>query len=71
MDLILQIELSQLGTKRHHLLTDGQGVALCVVVVTAANTHDMQAAMNTLDNIVVKRACSGMYKNEQNLSLSR
>ena len=38
----LQTEVSQLGTKRHHvLITDGQGIPLSVfVVITAANTHD-------------------------------
>ena len=32
----------KLGTKRH-VLTDGQGIPLSVVI-TAANTHDMKAA---------------------------
>ena len=43
----------KLGTKRH-VLTDGKGIPLAVVI-TAANTHDMKAAVNTLDNIEVKR----------------
>ena len=34
----------KLGTKRHHVLTDGQGIPLSVVVITAANTHDMKAS---------------------------
>ena len=33
----------KLGTKRHHVLTDGQGIPLSVVI-TAANTHDMKAS---------------------------
>ncbi|MFZ0326088.1 MAG: transposase [Nitrososphaeraceae archaeon] len=58
----------KLGTKRH-VLTDGQGIPLSVVI-TAANTHDMKAAIHTLDNIVVKRPPSKIYKEIQNLSLS-
>jgi IS5 family transposase len=41
------------GTKRH-LLTDKNGMPLSVVI-TAANTHDMKAAITTIDRIVVKR----------------
>jgi putative transposase len=40
----------KLGTKRH-VLTDGQGIPLSVVI-TAANTHDMRAAIRTLNNMV-------------------
>jgi len=54
-------------TKRHHVLTDGQGLPLSVVVITAANTHDMKAAINTLDNTVVKRPSSKVNKERQNL----
>ena len=43
----------KLGTKRY-VLTDGQGIPL-PIVITAANVHDMRAAINTLDNIVVKK----------------
>ena len=42
----------KLGTKCHHILTDGQGIPLSVVI-TAANTHDMKVAIRTLNNIVV------------------
>jgi putative transposase len=42
------------GTKRH-LLTDKNGMPLSVVITTAANTHDMKAAITTIDRIVVKR----------------
>jgi len=31
----------KLGTKRHHVLTDGQGIPLSIVI-TAVNTHDMK-----------------------------
>ena len=51
----------KLGTKRH-ILTDGQGIPLSVVI-TAASTHDMKATINTLDNIVVKRPSSKIYRN--------
>ena len=60
----------KLGTKRHHVLTDGQGIPLSVVV-TAANTHDMKAAINTLDNIVVKRPSYKINKEKQNLCLDK
>src|ERR1041385_6290804 len=55
----------KLGTKRH-VLTDGQGIPLSIVI-TAANTHDMKAAISTLDNIVVKRPSHKMCKMKQNL----
>jgi putative transposase len=53
---------AKLETKRH-LLTDGQGIPLSVVI-TAANTHDMKAATNTLYNIVVKRPYSKINETE-------
>ena len=59
----------KLGTKRH-VLTDGQGIPLSVVI-TAANTHDMKAAINTLDNIVVKRPSYKINKEKQNLCLDK
>ena len=59
----------KLGTKRH-VLTDGKGIPLAVVI-TAANTHDMKAATNTLDNIVVKRPYSKINKERQNLCLDK
>jgi putative transposase len=51
-------------------LTDGQGIPLSVVI-TAANTHDMKAAMHTLDNIAVKRPFSKIYRKKQNLCLDK
>ena len=59
----------KLGTKRH-VLTDGQGIPLSVVI-TAANTHDMKATINTLDNIVVNRPSYKMCKTKQNLCLDK
>ena len=59
----------KLGSKRH-VLTDGQGIPLSVVI-TAANVHDMKAAINTLDSIVVKRPSYNMYKTKQNLCLDK
>ena len=59
----------KLGTKRH-VLTDGQGIPLSVVI-TAANTHDMPATINTLDNIVVKRRSSKINEKRQNLCLDK
>jgi hypothetical protein len=48
-------------------LTDGQGIPLSVVVITAANTHDMKADICVLDNTVVKRPSSKVNKERQNL----
>jgi putative transposase len=59
----------KLGTKRH-VLTDGQGIPLSIVI-TAANTHDMKAAISVLDNIVVKRPSSKINKERQNLCLDK
>ena len=59
----------KLGTKRH-VLTDGQGIPLSVVI-TAANTHDMKAAIRTLNNIVVKRPSYKMYEEKQNHYLDK
>jgi putative transposase len=44
----------KLGTKRH-VLVDQKGISLSVII-TSGNTHDMKAAINTLDNMVIKRA---------------
>ena len=59
----------KLGTKRH-ILTDRQDIPLSVVI-TAANTHDMKAAMHTLNNIAVKRPFSKIYRKKQNLYLDK
>src|SRR5215467_10001231 len=59
----------KLGTKRH-VLTDGQGIPLSVVL-TAANTHDMKAAISVLDNIVAKRPSYKINKEKQNLCLDK
>jgi transposase len=58
----------ELGTK-HHVLTDGQGIPL-PIIITAANTHNMKAAIGVLDNIVVKRP-SSKFKERQNLYLDK
>ena len=60
---------AKLGTKRH-LLTDGQGIPLSIII-TAANTHDMKAAISILDNIVVNRLSSKINKERQNLCLDK
>lgn len=52
------------GTKRH-VLTDQKGIPLSVSI-TGANTHDMKAAIDTLDSVIVKRPS---YK--QNLCLDK
>jgi putative transposase len=52
------------GTMRH-VLTDQKGIPLSVSI-TGANTHDMKAAINTLDTMIVQRPS---YK--QNLCLDK
>ena len=54
----------KLGTKRH-VLTDQRGIPLSIVI-TAANTHDIKAATQTLDRIVVERPLKS-----QNLCLDK
>ena len=52
------------GTKRH-VLTVQLGIPISVVI-TAANTHDMKAATDTLDNVIVERPLK-----KQNLCLDK
>ena len=58
----------KLGTKRHQL-TDQRGTPLSAVI-TGANTHDMKAAMETLDSIATQRPPPGPY-HRQNLCLDK
>jgi IS5 family transposase len=44
---------SKLGTKRH-ILTDKNGIPLSVVI-TPANTHDIKAVTDVIDNSVIKQ----------------
>ncbi|HKX96869.1 MAG TPA: IS5 family transposase [Candidatus Nitrosocosmicus sp.] len=44
---------SKLGTKRH-ILTDKEGIPLSTII-SSGNTHDVQVATDTVDNIVIKR----------------
>ncbi len=53
------------GTKKRHVLTDQKGIPLSVSI-TGANTHDMKAAIDTLDTTIVQRP---FYK--QNLCLDK
>ena len=45
--------MSKIGTKRH-VLTDQRGIPVSVIIASA-NTHDMKAATDTLDNVIVER----------------
>jgi hypothetical protein len=54
----------KLGTKRN-VLTDQLGIPLSVVI-TSGNTHDMKAATDTLDSVVVERPLK-----KQNLCLDK
>ena len=47
----------KLGTKRH-VLTDQKGIPLSVSI-TGANTHDMKAAIDTLDTL--ERAAATVF----------
>jgi len=47
------VDRSKLGTKRH-ILTDRDGIPLSVVI-TSANTHDIKAVTDVVDNTVIKR----------------
>ena len=59
----------KVGTKRH-VLTDGQGIPLSIVIAVA-NTYDMKAAVSMLINIVVKRPSYSDNKERQNLYLDK
>jgi putative transposase len=62
----------KLGTKRHVLTGKKKGIPLSVVVITAANTHDVKAAIKTLDSIVIKRRpTNNNKKKQQNLCLDK
>ena len=61
---------SKLGSKRH-ILTDKEGIPLSTFI-TSANTHDVTVAINTIDNIVVKRPSSKRHKQKkENLCLDK
>ena len=47
------VDSSKLGTKRH-ILTDKQGIPLSAAI-TSANTHDIKAVADVIDNAVIKR----------------
>ena len=47
---------SKLGTKRH-ILTDKNGIPLSVVI-TSANTHDVNIAIDAVDSIIIERPSS-------------
>ena len=46
----------KLGSKRH-ILTDKDGIPLSTMI-TSANTHDVTVAIETIDNMVIKRQSS-------------
>ena len=51
-------------------MTDKKGIPLSVVITTAANTHDMKAATEILDSIIVVKRPSPR-KMKQNLCLDK
>jgi hypothetical protein len=55
-----------------HVLTDQKGIPLSAVVITSSNTHDMKAAAETLDSIVIKRRPRPRkYRRQQHLCLDK
>ena len=63
---------SKLGSKRH-ILVDKDGIPLSTFI-TSANTHDVIVAIDTVDNIVIKRSSSKRKHNQkkkQNLCLDK
>ena len=54
-----------MGTERH-VLTDQGGIPVSVVISTSANIHDMKAATETLDSVIVERPLK-----KQNLCLDK
>ena len=54
----------KLGTKRH-VLTDQRGIPLSITI-TSTNTHDMKAAIDTLDTVIVQKPSC-----KQNLCLDK
>jgi transposase len=53
-------------------LTDRNRIPLSVVVITTANTHDVKAAIKTLDSIMIKRRPIKKKKKKQhNLCLDK
>ena len=50
---------NKIGTERH-ILTDQRGIPLSVTI-TSANTYDMKAAKDMLDNLIVKRPSWYLY----------
>ena len=49
---------SKLGTKRHILTTDKDGIPLSTVITSANTHHDVTIAINTVDSIIIKRQSS-------------
>jgi putative transposase len=47
------VDRSKLGTKRH-ILTDKKGIPISAVI-TSANTHDIKAVTDVMDNAVVRQ----------------
>jgi putative transposase len=68
--MIPRTEYASYVPKDTYILADNNGIPLSVVVITAASTHDVKAAIETLDSIVVVRIRPNKKK-KQNLCLDR
>jgi putative transposase len=53
----------KLGTKRH-VLTDKQGIPLSVVI-TSANTHDIKAVTDVIDNSVIRQHSLSSFRKKK------
>ena len=58
-------QLTEANQEKRHVPTDQHGIPLSVVI-TSGNTHDMKAAIDTLDSVVVERPLK-----KQNLCLDK
>ena len=54
---------NKLGTKRH-ILTDKKGIPLSVVI-TPANTYDIKAVTNVIDNADIKRPSESSFRKDK------
>ena len=64
--ILLLTEVNKIGTKRHVLTDQRAAIPVSVVVITSANTHDIKAATETLDSVIVERPLK-----KQNLCLDK
>ena len=57
------VDRSKLGTKRH-ILTDKNGIPLSAII-TSANSHDIKAVTNVIDNADIKRPSEPSFRKDK------